>query len=108
MCKQEVGKDTGGDRLHACEVTRQLRIYTQAAINMDVWIRSRATRVLTEHTGEVLQISKKLLFFYLPAKSVFFILKDVANGKSALKANALSYIFLELSSFLSAVLSAYL
>ncbi len=24
MCKQEVGKDTGGDRLHACEVTRQL------------------------------------------------------------------------------------
>ncbi len=24
MCKQEVGKDTAGDRLHACEVTRQL------------------------------------------------------------------------------------
>ncbi len=24
MCKQEVGKDTGGDRLHVCEVTRQL------------------------------------------------------------------------------------
>ncbi len=24
MCKHEVGKDTGGYRLHVCEVTRQL------------------------------------------------------------------------------------
>ncbi len=34
MCKQEVGKDTGGDRLHACEVTRQLVCSCYNATNL--------------------------------------------------------------------------